>query len=110
MKNKDVAQTQRLSVLSPAPDVSLYLFRIISLFNQMIPAPTGPVDYSDLPESLRYIKRKQGSLKWRKTSPGATSLSKMYLNRNFWKDLRYCMPSAQVRKPQIEMGTRMGSP
>lgn len=85
------------------PDVSDFLFRIISLYNLMNSAPTGAVDYSGLPESLRYIKRKQGSLIWRKSSPGASGLSKMYLNRNFWKDLRSCMPPARVRKPQTEV-------
>ncbi|XP_056895768.1 interleukin-1 receptor-like 1 [Takifugu flavidus] len=63
----------------------------------------GLVDYSGLPESLRYIRRKQGSLTWRKASAGAPSLRKMYLNRNFWKDLRCHMPSVRVRKPQIEV-------
>lgn len=85
------------------PDISNFLFRIISLYNQMNSAPTGPVDYSSLPESLRYIKRRQGSLIWRKSSPGAASLSKMYLNRNFWRDLRYYMPSVRVGKPQIKV-------
>uniref|UniRef100_A0A668APW0 Uncharacterized protein n=1 Tax=Myripristis murdjan TaxID=586833 RepID=A0A668APW0_9TELE len=45
----------------------------------------GPVDYSVLPESLRYIKRKQGALRWR--TAGSS-------NRLFWKQLRYHMPPA----------------
>lgn len=53
----------------------------------------GPVDYSCLPESLRYIKKKQGSLKWRKPSAGTHKLTKFWSNRNFWKNLRYYMPS-----------------
>ncbi|KAM9347792.1 interleukin-1 receptor type 1-like [Symphorus nematophorus] len=53
----------------------------------------GPVDYSCLPESLRYIKRKQGSLKWKKPSLGTHKLTKLCSNRNFWKNLRYYMPS-----------------
>lgn len=84
------------------PAISHLIIRIISLSNQRISALTGPVDYSSLPESLRYLKRKQGSLIWRKPSPGAPSLSKMYLKRKFWKDLRYYMPSVHVRKPQIK--------
>lgn len=40
---------------------------------------------------------------WQKASPGAHSLRKMYLNRNFWKDLQYHMPSACVTKPQINV-------
>ncbi|XP_073329922.1 interleukin-1 receptor type 1 [Pagrus major] len=53
----------------------------------------GPVDYSCLPESLRYIKRKQGSLKWQKPSPRTHKLTRFCSNRNFWKNLRYHMPS-----------------
>ncbi|XP_068602712.1 uncharacterized protein [Brachionichthys hirsutus] len=56
----------------------------------------GPVDYSRLPESLRYIKRKQGSLKWTEPSGGAHRLAGMFLNRTFWKKLRFYMPSAPV--------------
>ncbi|XP_041806584.1 interleukin-1 receptor-like 2 [Chelmon rostratus] len=53
----------------------------------------GPVDYSCLPESLRYIKRKQGSLEWKKPSP-------LCSNRNFWKNLRYHMPSVPAGRLQ----------
>nr|XP_046259684.1 interleukin-1 receptor type 1-like isoform X2 [Scatophagus argus] len=53
----------------------------------------GPVDYSCLPESLRYIKRKYGSLKWKKPSPGTHKFTKLCSNRKFWKNLRYYMPS-----------------
>lgn len=76
-------------------------FRLIYLHNHVNSALPGVVDYSGLPESLRYIRRKQGSLMWQKASAGAHSLITMYLNRNFWKDLRYHMPSACVKKPQI---------
>ncbi|KAM7406884.1 hypothetical protein PAMA_002873 [Pampus argenteus] len=50
----------------------------------------GPVDYSHLPESLRFIKRKQGALKWKTTS---LETQKLKSNRRFWKNLRYNMPS-----------------
>ncbi|CAK6968534.1 interleukin-18 receptor 1 [Scomber scombrus] len=50
----------------------------------------GPVDYSHLPESLRFIKRKQGALKWKTSSLGTHKLNS---NRHFWKNLRYHMPS-----------------
>lgn len=53
----------------------------------------GPVDYSCLSESLRYIKRKQGALKWKKSSLETNKLTKLCTNRNFWKNLRYHMPS-----------------
>ncbi|XP_023256190.1 interleukin-1 receptor type 1-like [Seriola lalandi dorsalis] len=60
----------------------------------------GPVDYSHLPESLHYIKRKQGALKWKKSPPGTNKLTKLRSNRNFWKNLRYHMPSIPAEKFQ----------
>ncbi|KAM9343392.1 interleukin-1 receptor type 1-like isoform 2-T2 [Pholidichthys leucotaenia] len=61
----------------------------------------GPVNYSRLPESLRYIEKKQGALKWKKDSTETNKLTKNFLsNRNFWKNLRYHMPSVPVRGHQ----------
>lgn len=60
----------------------------------------GPVDYSHLPESLRYIKRTQGALKWKKDFLGTQKLTKLYSNRNFWKNLRYHMPPVSARRLQ----------
>ncbi|XP_078118594.1 interleukin-1 receptor type 1 isoform X2 [Sander vitreus] len=60
----------------------------------------GPVDYSCMPESLCYIKRKQGALKWKKPSLGTNKHTKLRSNRNFWKNLRYHMPSAPAGRLQ----------
>uniref|UniRef100_UPI003AB0491E interleukin-1 receptor type 1-like n=1 Tax=Centroberyx gerrardi TaxID=166262 RepID=UPI003AB0491E len=63
----------------------------------------GLVDYSSLPESLRYIKRKQGVLKWRRAS-SSHRLSRSPSNRLFWKSLRYHMPPAPVgRAPTVAL-------
>ncbi|KAF3843588.1 hypothetical protein F7725_002437 [Dissostichus mawsoni] len=51
-----------------------------------------------LPESLRYIKRKQGALKWKKPSLKTNTCIKFRSNRNFWKSLRYNMPSVPSGK------------
>ncbi|KAI7808788.1 interleukin-1 receptor type 1 [Triplophysa rosa] len=48
------------------------------------------VDENSLPESLQYISRTKGILRWRAAADGA--------NRKFWKHLRYQMPPAQRRK------------
>lgn len=48
------------------------------------------VDYTRLPESLRYVRRKHGALRWRSGS-GVEAVSR--LNGHFWKCLRYRMPS-----------------
>uniref|UniRef100_A0A3B3CIH4 Uncharacterized protein n=1 Tax=Oryzias melastigma TaxID=30732 RepID=A0A3B3CIH4_ORYME len=58
----------------------------------------GPVDYRLLPESLQYIKRQQGALKWRKVFMRKNSLSSWLSNRHFWKNLRYHMPSVPARR------------
>ncbi|XP_028292493.1 interleukin-1 receptor type 1-like [Gouania willdenowi] len=55
------------------------------------------VNYSRLPESLRYIKRKHGALKWNSVYLKSCKLSKKHSERNFWKNLRYHMPSVPVR-------------
>ncbi|XP_008299812.1 interleukin-1 receptor type 1 [Stegastes partitus] len=60
----------------------------------------GPVDYSRLPESLRYIKRKQGALKWKKVFLGTHKLTELHSNRKFWKNLRYHMPPVPARRLQ----------
>ncbi|XP_041858197.1 interleukin-1 receptor type 1 isoform X2 [Melanotaenia boesemani] len=59
----------------------------------------GPVDYSHLPESLHYIKRKQGALRWKKAF-GSRKPTKFYSNRNFWKNLRYHMPPVSAKHCQ----------
>lgn len=60
----------------------------------------GPVDYSHLPESLRYIKRKQGALKWKKDFLETHKFSELYSKRNFWTNLRYHMPPVPARRLQ----------
>nr|XP_057938315.1 uncharacterized protein LOC131135912 [Doryrhamphus excisus] len=61
----------------------------------------GPLDDSRLPESLRYIRRKQGALTWRTDVPGSQKWRKSN-NRLFWKRLRYHMPSVPVRRRQVD--------
>ncbi|XP_067373130.1 interleukin-1 receptor type 1-like isoform X1 [Channa argus] len=60
----------------------------------------GPVDYSRLPESLCYIKRRQGALNWKTDSLGTHKFVRLCANRNFWKKLRYHMPSVPARRRQ----------
>ncbi|CAL8266705.1 unnamed protein product [Lota lota] len=54
----------------------------------------GLVDYAALPESLRYIQRTQGALRWPGASPRNHACTKLSANRTFWKRLRYHMPPA----------------
>ncbi|XP_067106911.1 interleukin-1 receptor type 1-like [Osmerus mordax] len=48
------------------------------------------VDYSALPESLRYIHTKQGALRWKPSPAGSPTEPP---SGRFWKCLRYHMPS-----------------
>lgn len=48
------------------------------------------VEEKSLPESLQYISRTKGILRWKADPDGA--------NRRFWKNLRYQMPPSQRRK------------
>ena len=48
------------------------------------------VDYSALPESLRYIHKKQGALRWKARPAGSPTAPP---SGRFWRCLRYHMPS-----------------
>ncbi|NWW66113.1 IL1R1 protein, partial [Ifrita kowaldi] len=46
-------------------------------------------DYTSMPESIRYIKQKHGSIQWK----GDFSEKSCSANTRFWKNVRYQMPS-----------------
>ncbi|KAK7905097.1 hypothetical protein WMY93_017704 [Mugilogobius chulae] len=48
----------------------------------------GPIDYSCLPESVQYLRRKQGALQWKPRG----RLGFLRTERNFWNRLHYQMP------------------
>lgn len=47
-------------------------------------------DYSFMPESLKYIRQKQGVVRWKETFTEAA----LSPNTKFWKNVRYRMPPA----------------
>lgn len=53
------------------------------------------VDYTSLLESLSYIRRKQGAMKWKPSSGNSSSTAAP--NGYFWKCMRYHMPSEPER-------------
>jgi len=57
--------------------------------------PGAPVEDAALPESLRYVRRRQGALSWR-SSPAQS-------NRTFWKKLRYHMPPVPLGRLQTSV-------
>lgn len=46
-------------------------------------------DYSNMPESIQYIKRKHGAIRWKGDFTKSQSYS---ANTRFWKKVRYQMP------------------
>ncbi|XP_029460683.1 interleukin-1 receptor type 1-like isoform X2 [Rhinatrema bivittatum] len=62
------------------------------------------VDYTNMPESIKYIKQKQGVIKWR----GEFTDRSLLPNTRFWKNVRYRMPPAQrfsSRRLDFQVGT-----
>ncbi|MEE6507767.1 hypothetical protein FKM82_030546 [Ascaphus truei] len=48
-------------------------------------------DYTNMPESIKYIKQKQGVIRWK----GQFTESSLSPKTNFWKNVRYLMPPTQ---------------
>ncbi|XP_063809508.1 interleukin-1 receptor type 1-like [Pseudophryne corroboree] len=48
-------------------------------------------DYTYMPESIQYIKQKQGVVRWK----GEFTEESLHHNTRFWKNIRYRMPPAQ---------------
>ncbi|XP_029979895.1 interleukin-1 receptor type 1-like [Sphaeramia orbicularis] len=104
-KSSTGCKTEEVSPLSDGQNrhyyeqkIGLYDALIQNKLQVILVEIDGPVDYTCLPESLRYIKRKQGVLKWKPASSGSHKLTRLYSNRNFWKHLRYHMPSVPTGK------------
>ncbi|KAM3934036.1 interleukin-1 receptor type 1-like [Leptodactylus fuscus] len=49
------------------------------------------IDYTNMPESIKYIKQKQGVVRWK----GEFTEAALSPNTRFWKNIRYQMPPAQ---------------
>ncbi|XP_044141552.1 interleukin-1 receptor type 1 [Bufo gargarizans] len=48
-------------------------------------------DYTNMPESIKYLKQKQGAVRWK----GKFTEAALSPNTRFWKNIRYQMPPAQ---------------
>nr|XP_028583775.1 interleukin-1 receptor-like 2 [Podarcis muralis] len=57
-------------------------------------------DYSSLPESIRYIKQKQGAIRWKGDLTKKHSYS---ANTKFWKKVRYRMPPGHQISPELPL-------
>lgn len=57
-------------------------------------------DYSNMPESIQYIKLKHGAVCWKEDLTERRSYS---ANTKFWKKIRYKMPPAHWRSPELPL-------
>ncbi|XP_062982301.1 interleukin-1 receptor-like 2 isoform X2 [Elgaria multicarinata webbii] len=57
-------------------------------------------DYSNMPESIRFIKQKQGAIRWK---GDLTQRSSHSPNSKFWKKVRYQMPPEHYISPGIPL-------
>ncbi|KAJ6667473.1 hypothetical protein lerEdw1_016594 [Lerista edwardsae] len=57
-------------------------------------------DYSNMPESIQYIKQKHGAVRWKGDLKERRSYS---ANTTFWKKVRYQMPPAQLRSSELPL-------
>ncbi|KAM4044570.1 interleukin-1 receptor type 1-like [Anomaloglossus baeobatrachus] len=48
------------------------------------------IDYTNMPESIKYVKQKQGVMRWK----GELTEAALSPNTRFWKNIRYQMPPA----------------
>ncbi|KAE8625470.1 hypothetical protein XENTR_v10006281 [Xenopus tropicalis] len=56
-------------------------------------------DYTSMPESIQYIKQKQGAIRWKGEFTQA--------NTKFWKHMRYYMPPTQAKNLQHSDSTNL---
>nr|XP_033806411.1 interleukin-1 receptor type 1-like [Geotrypetes seraphini]XP_033806412.1 interleukin-1 receptor type 1-like [Geotrypetes seraphini] len=57
------------------------------------------MDYTNMPESIKYIKQKQGVIRWK----GNFTDSSLLPNTRFWKNVRYRMPPVKGLSTQISL-------
>ncbi|XP_053166053.1 interleukin-1 receptor type 1-like [Hemicordylus capensis] len=63
-------------------------------------------DYTNMPESIKYIKQKHGAIRWK----GEFSRKSQLANTKFWKNVRYQMPSRRsVTLPEFHLLPQMHS-
>ncbi|XP_026522562.1 interleukin-1 receptor-like 2 isoform X1 [Notechis scutatus] len=91
-----------LSSLEEAPEQN------IAVYHALIPDGMKTIliemskikDYSHMPESIRYIKQKQGAIRWKGDIMKKNSSS---ANSSFWKKVRYRMPSEHQASQELAL-------
>ncbi|XP_032908838.1 interleukin-1 receptor type 1-like isoform X1 [Catharus ustulatus] len=85
------SETSRCCLLEDTSEQQLAMYNaLIRDGIQVILIEMGEIqDYTNMPESVRYIKQKHGAVQWK----GDFSEKSCSANTRFWKNVRYQMPS-----------------
>lgn len=95
---------QTYSISQGVPEEQIALYNALmseSAGMKVILIEMGKIeDYSSLPESIRYIKQKQGAIRWKGDLTKKHSYS---ANTKFWKKVRYRMPPGHQVSPELPL-------
>nr|XP_020669368.1 interleukin-1 receptor-like 2 isoform X1 [Pogona vitticeps] len=109
--DETVQQSRRLIIilvpgLEPCPEEAPE--QHIAMYHALVPAGMKVIliemgkikDYSNMPESIRYIKQKQGAIRWK---GDLTERSSYSTHNKFWKKVRYLMPPERPISPALSV-------
>ncbi|XP_061482801.1 interleukin-1 receptor-like 2 isoform X4 [Rhineura floridana] len=92
------------NLLEEVPEEQLALYNALmneSAGMKVILIEMGKIkDYSNMPESIRYIKQKQGIIRWEGDFTSKRSYS---TNTKFWKKVQYRMPPGHQISPELPL-------
>ncbi|XP_044290022.1 interleukin-1 receptor-like 2 [Varanus komodoensis] len=105
--DETIKQSRRLIIIL-APGLPSSEEQHIAVYHALIPDGMKVIlieidkikDYSNMPESIRYIKQKQGAITWKGDLKKRSAYS---ANSRFWKRVRYQMPPEQHVFPDVPL-------
>ncbi|KAG8137485.1 hypothetical protein E2320_004724, partial [Naja naja] len=108
--DETITQSRRLiMILVPGlPSLEEAPEQYIAVYHALIPDGMKTIliemsktkDYSHMPESIRYIKQKQGAIRWKGDIMKKDSSS---ANSSFWKKVRYRMPPEHQASQELAL-------
>ncbi|XP_070607148.1 interleukin-1 receptor-like 2 isoform X2 [Erythrolamprus reginae] len=110
MVDETVKQSRRLIMIvvpglssseeAPEQNIAVYHALIPDGMKTILIEMSKIKDYSNMPESIRYIKQKQGAIRWKGDIMKKDSSS---ANSSFWKKVRYRMPPAHQGSQELTL-------
>nr|XP_060625721.1 interleukin-1 receptor-like 2 isoform X1 [Anolis sagrei ordinatus]XP_060625722.1 interleukin-1 receptor-like 2 isoform X1 [Anolis sagrei ordinatus]XP_060625724.1 interleukin-1 receptor-like 2 isoform X1 [Anolis sagrei ordinatus]XP_060625725.1 interleukin-1 receptor-like 2 isoform X1 [Anolis sagrei ordinatus]XP_060625726.1 interleukin-1 receptor-like 2 isoform X1 [Anolis sagrei ordinatus] len=108
--DETIRQSRRLIIilLPELPSLDKAAEQHIAVYRALVPDGIKVIliemakikDYSHMPESIRYIKQKQGAIRWK---GDLTKRSSYSANNKFWKRVRYRMPPEHQNSPELPL-------